>query len=68
VIWPFCTTLSAILCSIFSTLKTGVLLFSTIKPFTYLSVTSRLAVVVVAAAGFRSRPILETPKQIFEIA
>ena len=34
VIWPFCTTLSAILCSIFSTLKPGVVLFSTMKPLT----------------------------------
>src|SRR5260370_689157 len=34
VIWPFWTTLSAILCSIFSTLKPGVDLFSTMNPFT----------------------------------
>src|SRR5260370_14963879 len=39
--WPFCTTLSAILFSILSTLKPGVLLFSTMKPLTWLSATSR---------------------------
>src|SRR6267142_6215956 len=41
VIWPFWTTLSAILCSIFSTLKPGVDLFSTMKPLTWLSARSR---------------------------
>src|SRR6266446_5787393 len=41
VMWPFCTTLSAILFSILSTLKPGVLLFSTMKPLTWLSATSR---------------------------
>jgi hypothetical protein len=41
VIWPFWTTLRAILCSIFSTLKPGVVLFSTMKPLTWLSATSR---------------------------
>ena len=39
--WPFWTTLSAILFSIFSTLKPGVVLFSTMKPLTWLSATSR---------------------------
>src|SRR4051794_1750822 len=39
--WPFCTTLSAILFSILSTLKPGVVLFSTMKPLTWLSATSR---------------------------
>ena len=34
VIWPFWTTLSAILFWIFSTLKPGVVLFSTMKPLT----------------------------------
>jgi len=33
--------LSAILCSIFSTLKPGVVLFSTMKPLTWLSAMSR---------------------------
>ena len=41
VIRPFWTTLSAILFSIFSTLKPGVVLFSTMKPLTWLSSTSR---------------------------
>ena len=41
VMWPFWTTLSAILFSIFSTLKPGVVLFSTMKPLTWLSSTSR---------------------------
>src|SRR2546421_7097354 len=39
--WPFCTTLSAILFSILSTLKPGVVLFSTMNPLTWLSATSR---------------------------
>ena len=39
--WPFCTTLSATLFSIFSTLKPGVVLFSTMNPLTWLSATSR---------------------------
>ncbi len=34
VITPFCTMRSAILCRIFSTLKPGVLLFSTMNPLT----------------------------------
>src|SRR4029077_15370031 len=41
VMWPFCTTLSATLFSIFSTVKPGVVLFSTMNPLTWLSSTSR---------------------------
>ena len=41
VIWPFWTTLRAILFWIFSTLKPGVVLFSTMKPLTWLSARSR---------------------------
>src|SRR6266581_5538594 len=51
VIWPFCTTLSAILCSIFSTLKPGVVLFSTMKPFTWLSATSRAQMIEISHHG-----------------
>src|SRR5258707_14237770 len=39
--WPFWTTLSAILFWIFSTLKPGVVLFSTMNPLTWLSSRSR---------------------------
>ena len=41
VMWPFCTTFSEILFSILSTLNPGVVLFSTMKPLTWLSATSR---------------------------
>src|SRR5262249_42639224 len=41
VIRPFCTILSAILFWIFSTEKPGVVLFSTMNAFTWLSATSR---------------------------
>src|SRR3989442_2052451 len=51
VIWPFWTTLSAILCSIFSTLKPGVVLFSTMKPLTWLSATSRAQMIEISHHG-----------------
>ena len=51
VIWPFWTTLSAILCSIFSTLKPGVVLFSTMKPLTWLSATSRAQMMEISHHG-----------------
>ena len=50
-IWPFWTTLSAILCSIFSTLKPGVVLFSTMKPLTWLSATSRAQMIETSHHG-----------------
>src|ERR1700755_908721 len=62
VIRPFWTTLRAILCSIFSTLKPGVVLFSTMKPLTWLSVTSRAQMIEtshhVALGGGRSPPVV----------
>ena len=51
VMWPFCTTLSAILFSIFSTLKPGVVLFSTMKPLTWLSATSRAQMIEMSHQG-----------------
>ena len=49
--WPFWTTLSAILFSIFSTLKPGVVLFSTMKPLTWLSATSRAQMIETSHHG-----------------
>src|SRR5260221_8624929 len=51
VIWPFCTTLRAILCSIFSTLNPGVVLFSTMKPLTWLSARSRAQMIETSHHG-----------------
>ena len=51
VIWPFWTTLSAILFWIFSTLKPGVVLFSTMKPLTWLSATSRAQMIETSHHG-----------------
>src|SRR6202007_2422871 len=51
VICPFCTTFSAILCSIFSTLKPGVVLFSMMKPLTWLSATSRAQMIEMSHHG-----------------
>ena len=51
VIWPFWTTLSAILFWIFSTLKPGVVLFSTMKPLTWLSATSRAQMIEMSHHG-----------------
>src|SRR5207302_6632180 len=51
VIWPFCTTLSATLFSILSTLKPGVVLFSTMKPLTWLSSTSRAQMIETSHHG-----------------
>src|SRR5215471_249499 len=51
VIWPFWTTLSAILFCIFSTLKPGVSLFSTMKPLTWLSLTSRAQMIEISHQG-----------------
>src|SRR5256885_95130 len=51
VIRPFWTTRSAILCCIFSTLKPGVVLFSTMKPFTWLSATSRAQMIETSHHG-----------------
>src|SRR6202140_65608 len=51
VILPFWTTLSAILCSIFSTLKPGVDLFSTMKPLTWLSARSRAQMIETSHHG-----------------
>src|SRR5438046_9064722 len=49
--WPFCTTLSATLFSILSTLKPGVVLFSTTNPLTWLSVTSRAQMIEMSHQG-----------------
>src|SRR6201986_4319765 len=49
--WPFCTTLSAILFSIFSTLKPGVVLFSTMNPLTWLSARSRAQMIDTSHQG-----------------
>src|ERR1700688_3068413 len=51
VIKPFCTTLSAILFWIFSTLKPGVVLFSTINAFTWLSARSRAQMIEMSHQG-----------------
>src|SRR4051795_8640707 len=51
VIWPFWTTLSAILFWIFSTLKPGVDLFSTMNPLTWLSPTSRAQMIETSHQG-----------------
>src|SRR2546427_3835488 len=51
VIRPFWTTRRAILCCIFSTLKPGVVLFSTMKPFTWLSATSRAQMIETSHHG-----------------
>ena len=51
VMWAFCTTFSAILFSIFSTLKPGVVLFSTMKPLTWLSSTSRAQMIEMSHHG-----------------
>src|SRR3984893_10126870 len=51
VMWPFWTTLSAILFSIFSTLNPGVVLFSTMKPLTWLSATSRAQMIEMSHHG-----------------
>ncbi len=48
---PFCTTLNAILFWIFSTLKPGVVLFSTMKPFSWLSATSRAQMIEMSHQG-----------------
>ena len=48
---PFWTTLSAILFWIFSTLKPGVVLFSTMKPLTWLSATSRAQMIETSHQG-----------------
>src|SRR5258708_13230045 len=48
---PFCTTLSAILFWIFSTLKPGVVLFSTMKALTWLSATSRAEMIEMSHHG-----------------
>ena len=50
-IWPFCTTFSAILFWIFSTLNPGVVLFSTMKPLTWLSATSRAQMIEMSHHG-----------------
>src|SRR5258706_12215134 len=49
--WPFWTTLRAILFSIFSTLKPGVVLFSTMKPLTWLSARSRAQIIEMSHHG-----------------
>ncbi len=51
VISPFWTTLSAILFWIFTTLKPGVVLFSTMKPLTWLSATSRAQMIEMSHHG-----------------
>jgi hypothetical protein len=58
VIWPFCTTLSAILCSIFSTLKPGVVLFSTMNPFTWLPGAPSAAEFLSSLAALPALPVL----------
>ena len=65
VIWPFWTTFSAILFSIFSTLNPGVVLFSTTKPFTWLSATfARPDHREIAPRGIADPPLLavENPR------
>src|SRR5260370_28260158 len=51
VIKPFCTTLRAILFWIFSTLKPGVVLFSTINALTWLSARSRAQMIEMSHHG-----------------
>ena len=51
VIWPFWTTFRAILFWIFSTLKPGVVLFSTMKPLTWLSAASRAQMIETSHHG-----------------
>src|SRR5882724_2222314 len=51
VIKPFCTTLSAILFWIFSTLKPSVVLFSTINDLTWLSARSRAQMIEMSHHG-----------------
>src|SRR5271154_1473739 len=51
VIWPFWTILSAILFWIFSTLKPGVVLFSTMNAFTWLSARSRAQMIETSHQG-----------------
>src|ERR1700692_4511437 len=51
VIKPFCTTLRAILFWIFSTLNPGVVLFSTMNAFTWLSARSRAQMIEMSHHG-----------------
>src|SRR3984893_379501 len=51
VIKPFCTTLRGILFCIFSTLKPGVVLFSTINALTWLSARSRAQMIEMSHQG-----------------